>query len=55
MIDRKPEKADRVDAAGLQTFVSRIVSDHAGKEIIYLCIGTDRSTGTVSVHWSARC
>lgn len=45
MIDCKPDKADRVDAAGLQAFVSRIISDHAGKEIIYLCIGTDRSTG----------
>ena len=51
MTDRKPEEADRVDAAGLQAFASRIVSDHAREELIFLCIGTDRSTGDSLGPW----
>ncbi|MFB9277713.1 spore protease YyaC [Cohnella cellulosilytica] len=51
MIDRKPGEADRVDAAGLQAFVNRIVSEHGGEELIFLCIGTDRSTGDSLGPW----
>ncbi|MFC4601906.1 spore protease YyaC [Cohnella hongkongensis] len=67
MIDRKSAAADqgdkrmsavrnrdetvRVDADGLRAFVSRIVSEHAGEELIFLCIGTDRSTGDSLGPW----
>ncbi len=51
MIDRKPGDADRVDAAGLQAFASRIFSAHKGEELVFLCIGTDRSTGDSLGPW----
>jgi len=51
MTDRKPEEAERVDAEGLRAFVSRIVSGHNGERLIFLCIGTDRSTGDSLGPW----
>ncbi|TVX95510.1 spore protease YyaC [Cohnella terricola] len=45
MIDRLPQQAERVDAAGLEVFLSRIFDTLAMEKITFLCIGTDRSTG----------
>jgi putative sporulation protein YyaC len=51
MIDRKPEAAERVDAAGLLVFMSRIAALHPKEELTFLCIGTDRSTGDSLGPW----
>ncbi len=51
MIDRKPLAAERVDAAGLLTFMGRVAALHAKEELTFLCIGTDRSTGDSLGPW----
>ncbi|MFC4304245.1 spore protease YyaC [Cohnella boryungensis] len=51
MIDLKPTEAERVDSRELLTFLKDIVSSHAGEQLLFLCIGTDRSTGDSLGPW----
>ena len=55
MIDRTTQAAERVDAAGLQAFMSRIAAMHPIDELTFLCIGTDRSTGDSLGPWVGTC
>jgi len=47
----KPEEAVRVDAAGLRAFMGRVALERALDELVFLCIGTDRSTGDSLGPW----
>ncbi|WP_256761222.1 spore protease YyaC [Cohnella sp. WQ 127256] len=51
MLDRTMHAAERVDAKGLQAFMSRIADIHSKEEVTFLCIGTDRSTGDSLGPW----
>ncbi|WP_239618477.1 spore protease YyaC [Cohnella mopanensis] len=51
MIDIHNQAAERVDAAGLETFLSRIAASHSKEELTFLCIGTDCSTGDSLGPW----
>lgn len=42
---RASNAARRVDAAGLEAFLLRIAQERPLEDFVYLCIGTDRSTG----------
>lgn len=45
------ESAAKVDEAGMAEFVKRIALRHPLEEMIFLCIGTDRSTGDCLGPW----
>ncbi|WP_276322275.1 DUF1256 domain-containing protein [Cohnella luojiensis] len=51
MLERNSPAAERVDAAGLLTFMSGIAAKHSKDELTFLCIGTDRSTGDSLGPW----
>lgn len=51
MIDYDNRATDRVDAAGLTVFMSRIAAMHSMEELTFLCIGTDCSTGDSLGPW----
>lgn len=53
MSDTWPEQAAaaRVDGEGLKRFVERIAARHALREMVFLCIGTDRSSGDCLGPW----
>ncbi len=44
-MDSMSRTSERVDAAGLLSFMGKVASKHAKDELTFLCIGTDRSTG----------
>ncbi|XID95924.1 spore protease YyaC [Paenibacillaceae bacterium WGS1546] len=51
MNDRKPPEAEWANADGLRAFLGRIASAHSMDELVFLCIGTDRSTGDSLGPW----
>jgi putative sporulation protein YyaC len=51
MAEPWPDSAIRVDAAGLSQYMNRISSHNTLNNMIFLCIGTDRSSGDCLGPW----
>jgi len=48
---RPEETAERVDAEGLRKFMRDVAAERTLGELVFLCIGTDRSTGDSLGPW----